>query len=147
MTGNGIQSYRKIDITTADPGKLVLMCYNGAINYVKIAIQKYRDKDFEGKCKALAKTQDIIDELRHALDFEKGGEIARNLESLYNYISRKLIISNVNKNINDLNEVVGILEELKSAWEIVFKKQTTVSSKTLKHDVENQAQRLNRMSA
>ena len=148
MINNGIQSYRKINITTADPGELVLMCYNAAIDQIKIAIKKYQDKDFEGKCKALQKAQDIIDELRCSLDFEKGGEIARNLESLYNYMARKLILSDINKNLNGLNEIIGILGELKSAWEIVFKKQKTMTqSKTFKHDIENQPQRLNHISA
>lgn len=122
MTGNGIQSYRKTNVVTADSGRLVLMCYEGAIDNLKIAIQKYRDKDYEGKYKAIGKAEDIIDELRCSLDFEKGGAIARNLESLYIYMNRRILQSDANKDTDGLNEVVGLLEELKSAWDIVVNK-------------------------
>ena len=147
MIGYGIQSYRKTSVVTTDPGKLVLMCYNGAIESLKIAIQKYKDKDFEGKYKAIKKTEDIIDELRCSLNFEKGGDIARNLESLYNYMTRKLILSDVNKDINGLNEVVGMLEELKSAWEIVFDKPAeNKPSKMASPENRDRIQRLDRVS-
>jgi len=148
MIGNGIQSYRKTSVITADPVKLVLMCYNGAIESLKIAIQKYKDKDFEGKCKAIKKAEDIIDELRCSLDFEKGGDIAGNLESLYNYMTRKLILSDVNKDIKGLNEIVGMLEELKSAWEIVFNKSAEIKpAQTASAEKGDRPQSLGRMSA
>lgn len=123
MISNGIQTYRKTNVVTADSGRLVLMCYEGAIDNLKVAIQKYKGKDYEGKYRAIDKAEDIIDELRCSLDFEKGGAIAGNLESLYNYMSRRILQSDVDKDIDGLNEVVGMLEDLKSAWEIVIKKQ------------------------
>lgn len=123
MYSNGIRSYRKTNVVTADSGRLVLMCYEGAIDNLKVAIQKYQANDYEGKYRAIDKAEDIIDELRCSLDFKKGGVIAGNLESLYNYMSRRILQSDVNKDISGLNEVVGMLEELKSAWEIVIKKQ------------------------
>lgn len=150
MVGNGIQSYRKTKVVTADPGKLVLMCYEGAIGQLKVAIKKYQEKDYEGKCKAITKAQDIIDELRCSLDFEKGGNIARNLESLYNYMTRKMLQSDVNKDIDGLHEVVHILEELKSAWEIVFNRPAAISSANIdKVNVNGsrQAPSVQRMSA
>ena len=92
MYSNGIGAYRKTAVTTADPGKLILMCYEGAILQLKIAKTKYREKDYEGKGKAVTKTMAIIDELTCALDFEKGGEIARNLEAIYNYVTRRVLL-------------------------------------------------------
>jgi flagellar protein FliS len=80
MNSSGIQNYRRSSVLTADAKRLVLMCYEGAIDHLKMGKQKYVDKDFEGKAKAFIKAQDIINELRCSLDFEKGGDIAKNLE-------------------------------------------------------------------
>ena len=56
MYQNGIQSYRKTTVYTANPGKLIIMCYEGAIDNLKIAKQKFADEDFEGKCRAAERT-------------------------------------------------------------------------------------------
>lgn len=120
MYRNGIQSYRRTNVITADPGKLVIMCYEGAIDNLIIAKRRYEEQHFEGKCKAVKKAQDIIEELLCSLDFEKGGAIARNLESLYNYMQRRLIDADINRDMAALGEVIGMLNELLSAWKEVF---------------------------
>jgi len=125
MYSNGIQDYRRTNVITADPKRLVLMCYEGAIENLKIGKQRYIEKDYEGKGKAITKAQDIINELLCSLDFEKGGAIAKNLDSLYNYMSRRIIHADVNKDLSALNEVIGMLNELKSAWEEVFYNKDT----------------------
>jgi len=120
MYSNGFQSYRKTNVITADPKRLVLMCYEGAIENLKIARNRYAEKDYEGKCTAIKKAQDIVDELMCSLDFEKGGSIAGNLESLYNYMTRRIIHADVNRDIVAIDEVIGMFNELKSAWEEAF---------------------------
>ena len=117
---NGIQSYRRTNVVTADPGKLVIMCYEGAIDNLMIAKQKNAEKKYEEKSRHINKTRDIIDELLCSLDFEKGGLIAGNLESLYNYITRRILQADVNKDVGAFDEVIGILRELLSAWEEMF---------------------------
>ena len=97
MQFNGIQSYRKTDIFTSDPMKLVIMCYEGAIESLKLAKEKMKEKDYEKKAKAIVKAQNIIDELLCSLDSEKGEVIARNLSNLYNYMLRRILFGNVNK--------------------------------------------------
>jgi flagellar protein FliS len=119
---NGIQSYRRTNVVTADPGKLVIMCYEGAIDNLIIAKQKNAEKKYEEKSRHINKTKDIIDELTCSLDFEKGGLIARNLESLYNYMTRRILHADANRSMDALDEVVGMLRELLSAWEDVFAK-------------------------
>ncbi len=117
---NGIQSYRRTNVVTADPGKLVIMCYEGAIDNLMIAKQKDAEEKYEEKSRHINKTKDIIDELMCSLDLEKGGLIARNLESLYNYMTRRIIQADANRSMDALDEVVGMLRELLSAWEEVF---------------------------
>ena len=113
---NGIRSYRKTNVITSDPGKLVIMCYEGAIDNLLIAKQKTAAKEYEDKSHAVKKAQDIIDELLYSLDFEKGGLTAKNLESLYNYMIRRIIHADINKDIAAFEEVVEMLRELLSAW-------------------------------
>jgi flagellar protein FliS len=84
--------------------------------------EKYLVKDFEGKAKDFIKAQDIINELLCSLDFEKGGEIAKNLDALYRYILKRMIHAEVNKDIKAIDEVIWILSELKSGWEQAFYK-------------------------
>jgi flagellar protein FliS len=122
MYSNGIQNYRRTSILTADRTKLVLMCYEAAIEHLKMGKERYLQKDFEGKAKDFMKTQDIINELLCSLDFEKGGEIAKNLDALYRYILKRMIHAEVNKDIKAIDEVIWILSELKSGWEQAFYK-------------------------
>lgn len=122
MYSNGIQSYRKTNVVTADPMRLVIMCYEGAVDNLKLAKQKIDEKDYEAKNRAINKTQDIIDELLCSLDFEKGGIIAKNLSSLYNYMKRRIIHGDVNQDTGAIDEVIGMLNELLSAWKEVASK-------------------------
>jgi flagellar protein FliS len=124
MYSNGIQSYRKTNVITADPGKLVIMCYEGAIDNLKLAKRKFNEQDYEGKGKAVTKTLDILDELLCALDFEKGGSIASNLESLYNFMTRRILQAEAEKDIDGFDEIIRMLSELLAAWQDIFSRQT-----------------------
>jgi len=104
-------------VLTADPKRLVLMCYEGTIDNLKIGKQQIAQKDYEGKARALTKAQDIINELLCALDYEKGGSIAKNLDSLYNYMLRRIIHVDLKNDLRAVDEVIGMLTELKAAWE------------------------------
>ncbi len=119
---NGIQSYRRTNVVTADPGKLVIMCYEGAIDNLMIAKQKNAEKKYEEKSRHVNKNKDIIDELTCSLNFEKGGLIYRKLESLYNYMTRRILQADVNDDMGAIDEVIGMLRELLSAWEEVITK-------------------------
>jgi flagellar protein FliS len=98
------------------------MCYEGVIDNLRLAKEKIREKDYEKKGKAIIKAQDIIEELICSLDFEKGGEIANNLESLYNYMLRRILQGDLNKDIRAIDEVIGISSDLLSAWQEVASK-------------------------
>jgi flagellar protein FliS len=122
MFSNGIQGYQRTSVITADPKRLVLMCYEGAIDNLKIVKQRIKDGDYEGKGKAIIKVQAIISELQCSLDMEKGGLIAKNLDSLYNYMLRRIIGADLSNDIPAVDEVIQILEELNAAWEEAFRK-------------------------
>ena len=141
MYNNGIQSYRRTNVTTANPKRLVLMCYEGAMDSLRIGKQKLIEKDYEEKGRALTKAQDIINELLCSLDFEKGGAIARNLDSLYNYMLRRILHAEINKDISAIEEVIGMLNELKSAWEEIFcKRDREIKQEAVGFDEERRPQ-------
>ena len=145
MYKSGIQSYRETNVITSDPKKLVLMCYEGAIDNLKIAKQGIIKKAYEEKGNALAKAQDIINELMNSLDFERGGSIATSLDSLYGYMIRRIIHASIADDINAIEEVIGMLSELKSAWEEIFYKEDkmTVQPEATVFEAENGQQGLN----
>lgn len=114
--------------------RLVIMCYEGAIDSLKRAKQKMNEKNYEEKGKAIIKAQDIIDELLCSLDLEKGGAIASNLRNLYNYMLRRILHGDVNRDMVAIDEVIGILNELMSAWQEMASKpasQTQLSEDSL----------------
>ena len=121
MYGNGIDAYRQANVMTADPKRLVLMCYEGAISNLKIARGKYASDEYEAKGKAVQKAQDILTLLMQSLDFERGGNIAGSLEALYNYMLRRLLEGDVKKDTIIIDEVIYLLEELESAWKEIFR--------------------------
>jgi flagellar protein FliS len=133
MYCNGIQSYRKTNVITSDPVKLVIMCYEGAVDSLKLAKEKINEKDYEKKAKAIIKAQDIIAELKCSLDFEKGGQVANNLESLYNYMLRRILQADFNKDVGPIDEVIGMFTELLSAWQEVASRRDSEIQPAEKH--------------
>ncbi len=123
MYSNGIQSYRKTNVVTADPMRLVIMCYEEAIDNLKLAKHKIDEREYEAKAKAINKVKEIIDELLCSLDIEKGGTIAKNLSSLYYYMMSRIMYGDINRDMGAIDEVIEILTELLSAWKEVYSMQ------------------------
>ena len=123
MYSNGIQTYRRTNVMTADPGKLVMLCYEGAIDNLKIGKQRIAEEDYEGRSKSLGKAQDIIGELLCSVNLERGGSIAKGLDSLYNYMLRRIIHADLKNDLSAIEEVIGMLTELRAAWQEIFNQQ------------------------
>ena len=120
MNRNGVDAYRHTNVMTADQKRLVIMCYEGAISNLKIAKERHLAGKYEAKVEAVQKALDIVDELLCSLDFEKGGQIAQNLRALYTYMRHLILEGDISRDIGALDEVSGMLEELKEAWEEIF---------------------------
>jgi flagellar secretion chaperone FliS len=120
MHGNGTGAYQRTGVLTADPKRLVLMCYEEAIRNLKIAKAKYISRDYEEKARALIKAQDFICELNSALDFKNGGEVASNLRALYNYMMLCLTEADLKRDLRVIDHIIWMLMELKSAWEEIL---------------------------
>lgn len=123
------KSYRETNFLSADPLKLVRICYEGAIGSLKLARDAYIARDYEAKGKALVKTLDIIHELNASLDMEKGGDVAKNLRALYLYMTQALIDADLKKDLKVFNAMIHMLEELESAWqELAFGQPESVGT-------------------
>ncbi len=119
MSNNyGANQYKQTAILTANRGQILLMLYEAAIKNVKKATIAIEKKDLSAKGLALGKALDIVNELLNTLDFEVGGEIARNLEGLYNFMTEQLIKANMENNKEPLAAVQKLLETLLSAWKV-----------------------------
>jgi len=116
---NGIQAYQDTAVTTQSKGRLIVMLYEGAIKFLKLAIQEIEAKNYEAKGRYLLKAQDIITELNAVLDMNAGGEIAQNLRKLYGFMNSHLTQANVKCDAQKIREVITLLEELHQGWKAI----------------------------
>ena len=109
------QQYKTTQVQTANPADLVVMMYDGAIRFIRQGISAIESANLEEAHRSLVRAQDIVAELDRALD-PQAGEIATNLAQLYDYMHRRLVEANVRKDVAPLQEVIGLLTELRDAW-------------------------------
>jgi flagellar protein FliS len=119
MYRNATRSYEQANYFTANPMKLVLMCYEGAISNLKLARDSYLAGRFEAKAKSLQRCIDIIHELNASLDLVKGEDCAAHLRSLYAYMTQALTEADLKRDIGAMDRIITMLEELESAWKAV----------------------------
>lgn len=121
MSGGAMtfDAYRKVNVETASQGKLIVMLFNGMIQRAEEAKRMIGRKEIESAHKNLIRAQDIIAELRGALDM-KVGEVSANLDRIYEYIQHLLIQANIRKNTAHIDEAVALATDLRDTWEQVF---------------------------
>lgn len=120
-SGNVASAYAKVGLETgvvaATPHQLIVMLYEGAQLAVRMAIKHMNEGDIAKKSAAITKASTIIqDGLRAALDLQQGGEIAQQLDALYDYMNQRLMLAHIKNQIAPLEEVLGLLQELHGAW-------------------------------
>jgi flagellar protein FliS len=109
--------YQRTAIETADPLQLIILCYDAAIDNLKQAKELHDRHEMNDAYRKIRHAQDIITELLVGLDYERGGDIARNLNRLYNFILRRLIGINSREDASVYEHLVKILTELRDGWE------------------------------
>ena len=118
---NRATAYAKVGVetgvSTADPHKLILMLFDGALLQVRSAGVAMQSKDIPGKGMAISKAIEIIvNGLKVSLDVEAGGELAQRLAALYDYMGERLLYANLHNSQPALDEVAGLLATLREAW-------------------------------
>jgi flagellar protein FliS len=134
IENNPLKAYRETQIKTATPGRLIIMLYDGAVTSLNIAIEilEKNEHKLDTVSNNVIKAQDIISELMVSLDFEKGGEIAKNLFNIYMYMNRELLSGNIKKDVEPLKNVRKFLMELREAWNEIADKNYG-EEKNLRH--------------
>lgn len=113
-------------VSDASPHQLILLLMEGALIAIKMAEVKMNEGNCEERGNAISKAISIIDEgLRASLDLERGGEIAQNLDALYDYMARQLFIANLKKSPQILDQIYQLLSEIKQAWESISNNEET----------------------
>jgi flagellar protein FliS len=133
MTSNpnhALGHYRAVNAYGAANGdrlQLVLRMMDGAIERLVTARGHMTRGEVAAKGEAIGKAIGLIDGLRTALDRERGGEIAANLESLYTYMMGRLLEVNLRSDPRGLDEVAGLLEEIRSVWQALVRSGATAA--------------------
>ena len=133
MARNIANSYRKAQINTASPGQRVVMMYEGLVRELKKARNstlKIKDdvQAIETSHNSFDLSQKIILELKLALDMQNGGEIAENLNNLYEFWIEQLSDANRLKDASKISPVIQMAEELKDTWKEAAKKARQMGS-------------------
>ncbi len=120
---NGAQQYKQVgaqsEIASATPHRLIQMLLEGALEKINLAKGYMQRGEIALKGNHISWAISIIDGLRMSLDRDAGGEIADNLDALYDYMGRRLAEANMTNDPALLEEVSGLLLEIKSAWDVI----------------------------
>ncbi len=110
------QKYKSTSIQSASREKLLLMMYEGAIKFVKLALSATEEKNISERGANIGRAYDIVLELNNTLDHSIGKEIAKSLEQLYMYMTDELTQANITGDPQPLKNVLSILETLYDGW-------------------------------
>lgn len=120
--------YQNNHIMTASPEQILLMLYDGAIRFATMAEKCLAEEDMPGKGKYLGKVIAILSEFSNTLDHKIGGELAENLDALYNYMINRLGEANIQNNSEPIAEVKKMLTELRTTWQQAIEINNNTSS-------------------
>lgn len=109
-------TYLETSISEASPHKLIELMYDGAIKNLKLSKIFIEQKNYEKKSEFLNKALSILLSLREGVSLDKGGDVAQNLYSLYDYCYRRLVAASTKNDIAIVDEVLGYITELNDAW-------------------------------
>ena len=118
-----LQQYQQVSAQTgvayASPHRLIQMLMEGAFERIAVAKGCIQRQDIPGKGEQIGKAIDIVGGLRDGLNLEAGGELAANLDSLYEYMQRRLMEANLRSDIAILDEVAELRRPVKEAWDAI----------------------------
>ncbi len=121
-SGRAVDMYARTDLETrveaASPQRLIIMLYDGAIKAMLGAKAAFSSGEIGVRGESISKAISIVEEgLRAALDRNAGGDIAANLDNLYEHISNRLLYANLKSHEASIDEALKLMVDLRSAWE------------------------------
>lgn len=118
----GYQKYKTTSVQSASREKLLLLMYEGAIRFIKKAIIAVDQNNIADRGYNIGRAYDIVLELNNTLDHKVGGEISKNLEQLYMFITEKLTEANIKARKEPLDDALRIVETLYDGWKQAIEK-------------------------
>lgn len=119
-------SYRAVAVRTATPGQLILMLFDGALRFIGAAEHGFKEENIVVRNEAvhnnIVKALNILRELQSSLDLKTGGEFAKEMYGLYDFMSSQLQLANIEKDQVPLNHVNKILGEIRDSWSEMLNK-------------------------
>lgn len=113
---NAYQKYKATAIQSASKETILLMLYEGAIKFTKLAIKGAEEKNIADRCHNIGRAYDIIMELNNTLDHKVGGEVAAQLEQLYMFIMEQYTKANISGDPAPLRAALKVIENLHEGW-------------------------------
>lgn len=118
---SAIKQYQQVSVNSAvmgaSPHRLVQMLMEGALEQIAIAKESIAHNNSVLKSHSISRAINIIGGLQGALNKEAGGEIAENLDSLYDYMARRLFAANAQNDGSILDEVTNLMLQIKMGWD------------------------------
>lgn len=110
------KKYKANAVQTASKEKLLLMLYEAAIKFTKLAIKACEEKNIAERGYNIGRAFDIVNELNNSLNHNIGGDLTKRLESLYMFITDQLVQANISGKAKPLQDALRILEVLNDGW-------------------------------
>jgi flagellar protein FliS len=111
-----LNQYKNNQVYSASPEQILIMLYDGAIRFLTQAMQGIEEGNIELKNHGIQKAMAIVMEFRNTLDHNIGGEMATNLDALYDYMIREMTQANLKKDRQKLQAVQNMLCDLRDTW-------------------------------
>ena len=123
-----IKQYQTNNITTATPEKLMIMLFDGAIQFLQKAKNAIEEKNLLERSQNIESARKILRELMRTIDLENGNDVSKRLFRLYNKLAMKLIKANVTKNISLIDEVIEDMTNIRWGFQKAIEIQSGISS-------------------
>ncbi|UKV15413.1 flagellar export chaperone FliS [Thalassospiraceae bacterium SW-3-3] len=116
MNEHAARAYGNQQVNTASPAKMVFMLYEKCISSLNEAVRAIESGNIEARCNANCKAQELIAHLSNTLDMKAGGQIAQNLEELFNFSMLHLMEVDRNNDPKPAHDVIRLLSPIRDSW-------------------------------
>ena len=120
MNPNGANEYLRAKVLTATPEQLQLMLYDGAVRFTEKGRQALLAKNYDQSYHNITKAEKILLELNCSLKHDIAPDLCRNLSAIYMFCYRRLVEANTTRNVESLEEVLGILRYQRETWAMLM---------------------------
>ncbi len=112
----GAEAYYRTQVQTQTPMELVVMLYDGALRFMRLAAEAAARHDHASRRDAISRALAIVSELQSTLNMKDGGQVATSLDALYTYVNGRLLDANLKGDLSGIHESVRLMTPLRDAW-------------------------------